>query len=127
ARRMADHVLDYALRSPLAPRASRTLYLGGAAGAAWLDRIGVRYQRSETVDPSAGVLLLGPDAAVDPAALTAYLQRGGRAFFLPRTGAEGPLGIGLKQAPAQFAGSLAVPPWPEARGLSPSDLRWRSY
>jgi hypothetical protein len=25
-----------------------------------------------------------------------------------------------------FGGSLSVPNWPEARGLSPSDLRWRS-
>jgi hypothetical protein len=33
----------------------------------------------------------------------------------------------LKPAAAQFAGSLSAPDWPEARGLSASDLRWRCY
>src|SRR5205814_1215410 len=118
---------DYALHSPLSPRVGRVLYLGGPAGAAWLDRVGVGYQRSDTLDPGAGLLLIGPDAAVDTASLTTYLERGGRAFFLPRARADGPLGAAFKPAAAEFAGSLEVPDWPEARGLSPSDLRWRSY
>ena len=46
ARRMAGRIMDYALHAPLAPRASKVVYLGGTAGAAWLDRIGVNYQRS---------------------------------------------------------------------------------
>jgi beta-galactosidase len=126
ARRVAGRLIDYALHSPLAPRARRVVYLGGPAGAAWLDRVGVRYDRAGTPDASAGLLLIGADAAVDAAALTAYLEGGGRAFFMPRAQAEGPLGVRFGRAPAEFAGSLAVPAWPEARGLSPSDLRWRS-
>ena len=45
ARRMAENVLDYALHSPLAPRVNNVAYLGNGAGAAWLDGIGVSYQR----------------------------------------------------------------------------------
>jgi beta-galactosidase len=37
------------------------------------------------------------------------------------------LGVTLKTAPADFSGSLSVPDWPEARGLSASDLRWRTH
>ncbi len=103
------------------------MYLGGAAGAAWLDRIGVSYQRSEALDAGAGLLLIGPDAAVDTAALNAYLEKGGKAFFLPRSQPDGWLGTTLKRAAADFAGSLSVPDWPEARGLSASDLRWRTH
>lgn len=33
----------------------------------------------------------------------------------------------MTPAASQFAGSLSVPTWPEARGLSASDLRWRCY
>ena len=33
----------------------------------------------------------------------------------------------LTPAAAEFAGSLSVPGWPEAKGLSASDLRWRCY
>ena len=55
------------------------------------------------------------------------LEEGGKAFFLPRSQADGPLGATLKPAAADFAGSLSVPDWPEARGLSASDLRWRTH
>lgn len=48
-------------------------------------------------------------------------------FFLPCARTNGWLGAALKPAPAGFAGSLSVPDWPDARGLSASDLRWRTY
>ncbi len=127
ARLMAGRVMDHALHAPLAPRAGKVVYLGNAAGAAWLDKIGVGYERSKTLDTGAGLVLVGPDATVDLTALSTYLQEGGNVFFLPRAQAEGWLGTTLKPAPAGFAGSLSVPDWPEARGLSASDLRWRCY
>jgi len=89
----------------------------------------VIYQSSRalTLDPAAGLLLVGPDAALDSAALTTYLENGGRVFFLPRTQADGELGAVLAPAAAHFAGSLSAPDWPESRGISASDLRWRCY
>lgn len=133
ARRVAARVVDYALHAPLSPRVDRVVYLGGASGAAWLDKIGVNYQRSTTLDPNAALLLIGPDAggqagsALDDAALTSYLERGGRVFFLPFTQKNGWLGTTFERAGARFAGSLSVPMWREAAGLSASDLRWRCY
>jgi beta-galactosidase len=127
ARRMAARLLDYALRAPLSPPVSKVVYLGGATGAAWLDKIGVSYQPSAALDTSAGLLLIAPDATLDTTALTAYLEKGGRAFFLPRSQADGGLGVTLKPAAVRFAGSLSAPEWAEARGLSASDLRWRCY
>jgi beta-galactosidase len=127
SRRMTARIIDYALHSPLAPRAGKVVYLGGEGGAAWLDKIGVGYERSATLAPDAGLLLVGPDAAIAPAALNAWLEQGGKAFFLPRAQADGWLGTTLKPAPAQFAGALSAPGWPEARGLGASDLRWRTY
>jgi len=127
ARRMAGRIMDYALHSPRSPQVSQVMYLGGATGAAWLDKIGVTYQQSATLDTGAGLLLIGPDATLDTTALTAYLEKGGKAFFLPRSQADGWLGTTLKPAAARFAGSLSAPEWPETRGLSASDLRWRCY
>jgi hypothetical protein len=127
ARRMARRVLDYALHAPLAPRVSKVVYVGGTAGAAWLDKIGVSFQRSDSQDPDAGLLLFGPDATIDSAALNTFLEKGGKAFFLPRAQADGWLGTTWKPAAANFAGSLSVPAWPETKGLSASDLRWRTY
>ena len=127
ARRMAGRIIDYALHSPLSPQVSKVVYLGGATGAAWLDKIGVSYQQSATLDTDANLLLIGPDATLDTTVLSAYLEKGGKAFFLPCSQANGWLGAALKPAAADFAGSLSVPEWPETRGLSASDLRWRSY
>ena len=133
ARRIAGRIIDYALHSPLSPQVSKVVYLGGATGAAWLDKIGVSYQPSATLDTGAGLLLIGPDAVgpsgkdLDTTVLAAYLEEGGKAFFLPCSQANGWLGTTLKPAAARFAGSLSAPDWPEARGLSASDLRWRCY
>lgn len=127
ARLMAKRVMDYAQHAPLAPRVSKVVYVGGADGAAWLDRIGVAYQRSDTLGADTELVLVGPDAALDTAALKAYLEQGGRAFFLPRAQANGWLGTTLSSAAGDFAGSLSVPDWPQAKGLSASDLRWRTY
>lgn len=127
ARRLTGRILDYALRFPLFPPVSKVVYLGGATGAAWLDKIGVRYQPSATLDPGAGLLLISPEATLDPTTLTAYLEKGGKAFFLPCSRTNGWLGATLQPAAARFAGSQSTPDWPEARGLSASDLRWRSY
>ena len=65
---------------------SKVVYLGGDAGAAWLDRIGVSYVRAGSVSddpiPSAGLLLIGPDAKIDAAALRAYLEKRRQGFLL---------------------------------------------
>jgi beta-galactosidase len=127
ARQMAERVLNYALHAPLAPRVSKAVYIGGTAGADWLGRTGVSFEHSDTLDASVDLLLVGSDATVDSAALNTFLEKGGKAFFLPRAQADGWLGTILKSAAADFAGSLSIPDWPEARGLSSSDLRWRTF
>jgi beta-galactosidase len=131
ARRMAGCIVDDVLHRALSPRVSKVIYVGGPAGAAWLDKIGVSYERSVTADSaagiaSAGLLLIGPDAALDTASLRTYVKEGGKVFFLPRSQADGGLGVTLKPAAVGFAGSLSVPGWTEASGLSASDLRWRT-
>ncbi|MGA3035441.1 MAG: sugar-binding domain-containing protein [Terracidiphilus sp.] len=127
ARLTAQRIVNYAQHAPLAPRVSKVAYIGGDAGAAWLDRIGVSYHRADALDAGTELVLVGPDAPLDTAALNAYLEQGGRAFFLPRAQVNGWLGTTLSSVAANFAGSLSVPSWPEAKGLSASDLRWRTY
>ncbi len=127
ARLMAKRVVDYAQHGPLAPRVNKVVYIGSAAGAAWLDRVGVVYQHSDKLDADIGLVLVGPDASLNTAGLNTYLEQGGRAFFLPCAQAHGWLGTQLTAVAGDFAGSLSVPDWPEAKGLSASDLRWRTF
>jgi beta-galactosidase len=46
-------------------------------------------------------------------------------LFLPRRNAAGAAGLRLTEK-TDFAGALQAPDWTEARGLSASDLRWRT-
>jgi beta-galactosidase len=127
ARRVAVHLLNYALHSPLSPRANRVVYLGGAFGAQWLEKIGVSFESASTLNENAGLTLMGPDAVINPKSLSEYVEKGGKLFFLPRSGSNDFFGATLKLAPEKLPGSLSVPEWQEARGLSPSDLRWRTH
>lgn len=121
---LAQQILTYAETAPLQPRV-KTLYLGGPAGAAALDGVGVLYTKAERLEPGAGLVVLGPGANVAPAELDAFLKAGGKALFLAQNGPQAPLSVSLAET-KEFAGSLSVPDWPECRGLSPSDLRWRA-
>ena len=79
ARRIAGRILDYAIHAPLSPRASKVIYFGNAGGAAWLDRIGVSYQRSATPNADAALLLVGPDVNINTETLRTYVEQGGKA------------------------------------------------
>ena len=97
---LEDHVAaDPAARWPgaswttrkcqLAPRTSKVVYVGGAVGAAWLDKIGVNYQRSAEADAGAGLWLIGPDANIEAAALRASPGRRGQGLLLAACAGRG--------------------------------------
>jgi beta-galactosidase len=125
ARRIAAKVLDRAARAPIRPKATRLAYVGDDDGAKVLDTLGVKYVRGNVL-PASGVVVVGRGATVPAAALSDFTTAGGRVLVLARRPEdEALLGVSVVRSPA-FAGSLDVPTWPEAAGLSPSDLRWRS-
>jgi beta-galactosidase len=121
-RQLVKHVAS----APLAPRADNSVvYVGGAAGAALLDRLGVAYSKSTRLAPETKLLIVGVDGQVNLGKARALCAAGGQAIFLARQDAAGPLGVTLEKV-SGFHGSLNPPTWPEARGLSASDLRWRA-
>jgi beta-galactosidase len=124
AKRVAQGVLAYARTSPLALRL-KAVYLGGEAGRKLLDSTGAEYSSSNTIPNDAKLLLVGADATVEAAQLEAFARNGGKVLFLASSTAQGALGAQLTEN-AKFTGSLAVPNWPETRGLSASDLRFRN-
>jgi beta-galactosidase len=123
AHKVASQIVEYALACPLAPRAKSVVYVGGDAGAATLDMLGVSHTRAPRIGGSADLLVVGPDATLD--GLEEYVRGGDKAFVMPRAGEATAFGARLEQRDA-FAGSLDAPAWPEARGLSASDLRRRT-
>lgn len=125
ATHLARRFFDMAATSPLAARHRTTLYLGDERGRRLLDDLGVVHQTSSVLDPQAGLVIVGPGASIGDSQLRSYLERSGRIFILPDDSTQGPLGL-TRQAVGHFAGSLDVPPWPQAMGLNVADLHWRA-
>jgi beta-galactosidase len=98
-------------------------YIGGQREA----RFAIAGLQFKTVTslPASGVVVVGADATIGDAQLETFARRRQSAF--PGASKRGRAQQGLQlQEKADFIGSLQAPAWPEARGLSASDLRWRN-
>ena len=112
---------------PTAPRAASVRYLGDDLGNALLQSLGLVFTRDITWTPAgASLYLLGNGAAVARGDLTNFVTAGGRVFILPGTNASPGLLGETRVLRTNCVGSLSAPAWPEAAGLSASDLRARA-
>jgi beta-galactosidase len=123
AHRLARQLIEYSTKAPFAPRVATT-YIGGETGSALLTSLGVQFQSATTL-PASGLVVVGLDATISDSQLENFARGGGKVLFLARRNATGAAGLQLQQK-TDFIGSLQTPAWPEARGLSASDLRWRN-
>ncbi|HEX8833032.1 MAG TPA: hypothetical protein VF719_02465, partial [Abditibacteriaceae bacterium] len=120
AQRLAQQVIEYSIKMPLAPRVAVS-YIGGASGSALLKSLGLQF-KTATALPASGLVVVGPDATISDAQLENFARSGGKVLFLARQNTQGAAGLQLQEK-ADFIGSIQVPEWAEARGLSASDLR----
>jgi beta-galactosidase len=125
ALQLASQLVQYAQTAPILPKAQKTIYIGDNGGAKLLDDLGLLYERADGIPAGADLVVVGSGNGPSDEALGAFVQEGGKALVLPRNGERLPLGGSQKKAES-FHGSLDVPDWPETRGLSSSDLRWRT-
>jgi beta-galactosidase len=122
---MGRQLVKYVASAPLAPKADNSVvYVGGNGDAALLNQLGLNYTTGTGPAADTKLLVVGADGTVPADQVKTFCQAGGKAVFLARQDAAGPLGVTLAKVSA-FHGSLNAPAWPEARGLSASDLRWR--
>jgi beta-galactosidase len=124
ARKLAQQLLNYVTTAPVAPKASKVLYVGDDNGAKTLDDLGVTYERSQNIGAGTQLLIVGNGAAVNDAAIETFANGGGKVLVLHRAQGNA-LGVNIEKA-ENYHGSTTVPNWPEAAGLSASDLRWRA-
>ncbi|MCX7003296.1 MAG: hypothetical protein NTV22_08495, partial [bacterium] len=129
ARILLRQLVEYARTNAYVSRTT-VVYHGDATGALLVtNTLGVACAigASTALTPSAGLHIIGAGASISDTDLSTYLTGGGRVVFLPRT-ATGVQHLGLTLgAQNNYAGSLNPPTnWYEARGLSASDLRFRT-
>jgi beta-galactosidase len=87
--------------------------------------LGVEYEPAAAAPPPPALLVVGEDASIPVEAVEDFAAEGGRVLVLPQAELSAGFGVRL-QAVTGFAGSLHPPDWPEAQGLTASDLRWRA-
>lgn len=125
ARILMGNLLRYTGRSGVTSDAEDTLYLGGEAGQAMLNRIGLIYKPTDSADaPDGALLIVEHGATVDEAEVASFAERGGRVLVLPTRTGDPFLGATYTLR-EDSVGSLAPPKARYARGLSASDLRYR--
>jgi beta-galactosidase len=116
----------YVAESPARPRAAKTVYLGNDSGASLLRSLAVNFTKTTTLPDDATLAIIGAEANVTPAALTAWAAAGRNVFVLPADkGGINHFGADIVLT-TRFGGSLNLPPSPLGDGLSLSDLHFRS-
>lgn len=124
AQQITHQIINYAANSPLSPQAEKVVLWGDEADAAFLDTLGVEFNRVNTLDNDADLMIIGSNTKPSDNELRNYLENGGKVFFLPRQEGNNPLGIQIQSQ--SFSGSVQIPTWPETQGISASDLHSRS-
>ncbi|MDA3963344.1 MAG: beta-galactosidase [Planctomycetota bacterium] len=118
---LTHRIVTHLATAPI-QQARTTVLLGSDDDAALLQSMGLQFTRSKDL-PATGLAIIG-DTNVNDAALRRFVNEGGHAVILARSTAQGLLGMHLQRK--NSIGSLNDPSWPEAAGLSASDLRWRN-
>ncbi len=107
---------------PVVPQAPAT-YIGGPEGETLLTSMGLDFAKASSLPSKPGLLIIGAGGKEPSAsALEAYAKNGGRVVLLGAAANT----AGFTLAPQKLGGASAPPAWPEAAGLSSSDLRLRS-
>lgn len=122
---LARNIVQYVATAEPIARATRTILVGDDNDRKTLEKLGVLYQDAAGIEPDADLTIIGSQTRYDEADVRKCLAGGGNVLFLSRSASNH--GFGVKLEHSQSArGSIDVPAWPECRGLSPSDLRWRT-
>lgn len=126
AKRLAVQLLQYAATAPLAPRLEQTVLIGDNDDADLLRTVGVTFEKTNSLPSTPSVIVVGARTRfpADGEPLAAVLAKGHRVLFLAREIGDETDGVRMERQ--IFGGARSVPDWPECRGLSLSDLRWRT-
>lgn len=123
AAKIAQQIIEYGTTVPQSPKANQVILIGNNAQAK-LDALGLIYQPSNTIIPDAELTIIGTDANIQSQDLQAYLNNGGKVFFLAQNTQNAPLGLRLQQGKLNTIQTL--PSWQEVSGISNSDLHSRT-
>ncbi len=123
---LTRNLLKYLINTKPVRLEGITYYTGSSKGEKLLKSLGVQYTKVETLQNIRGLLIIDSDIKekIIPQ-VEQFVNKGGKLVCLSTSKAEGLFDSRFSFI-ENFHGSLQVPDWEEALGLSASDLRWRS-
>ena len=124
AAKIAQQLIEYGTNAPLSPKANKVILIGNELDKAKLDALGLIYQSSNSLITDAQLTIIGAGGDLEDQDLQAYLNKGGKVFFLPRNSPSTALGVRLEQGKITTLPTL--PNWQESVGISTSDLHSRT-
>lgn len=123
-------LLNYAATSPALPRVGAVQVLSAGAVPASFSSLGIQHNTTAELSDDTRLVVIAPGAKI-PANFQRWVEAGGRALVLAQSQAEGlfasQLTLPRDNEAKPFTGALEVPAWPEMRGISVSDLRFRNH
>ncbi|MCX7848550.1 MAG: hypothetical protein N2595_11055 [bacterium] len=127
ARVLARRIIEYARTNAFRGKYGTTHYTGGLAGAILVtNTLGIMCSIGSGLLSNATLNIVGEGASVTASEVAEYLNGGGKVVFLAHS-SNPAYGLGVALALQSSIGSISPPTnWPEASGLSASDLRFRT-
>ncbi|MCX7848534.1 MAG: hypothetical protein N2595_10970 [bacterium] len=130
ARLLARQLLDYVRTNSFRLKIAKTHYVNGSSTVVLItNTLGVICNSfGSSLDTSAALNIVGPGASINNTDVANYLSAGGKIVFAPHSSTP-TYGLGISIGLVNnYYGSLSPPTnWLEGAGLSPSDLRFRTF
>lgn len=124
AAKITQQIIEYGNTASLSPKANKVILIGNNADQAKLEALGLIYQLSNGIVPDDELTIIGTGANFKEQDLQAYLNNGGKAFFLAQNAPSAALGLHLQ--PEKINTLPTLPNWQEVAGISSSDLHSRT-
>jgi beta-galactosidase len=118
------NLLKYIVTTPPQPRVPAVLLSGSEPAPAGFTVLGAEFTTSKDLPADASLAVIAPGATIPPD-FEKWVEAGGKALVLAQNQPEGILGTQLTHD-SIFMSKRQVPEWPEVRGISQSDLRFRN-
>ena len=122
---LTKRLMEYMQNSPPSIRNRKTLFIGTGQEQKLLNEVGLDYTKSTKVESDADLIICGSISPQQESELKLYAEKGGKLFILPKNVTGKYFGVDY-QLDNDFDGGKSIPDWAIGRGLSLSDVRYRS-
>lgn len=122
---ITQQLINYVQNTNPTPRNLNTIFIGKSHQNKMLDAIGLQYTPSARVQGNANLIICGSLNPQQQKDVNQYITNGGKAFILPQTLASKYLGVDFV-LDSTFDGGKTIPDWVLTKGLSLSDIRYRT-